>query len=377
MKGRKNKPLNVFFIFIFFVSTTISFSYLVRNYYTIDEIIKIVEKYSKHKFNTKPIIRFLGEKEFSKKINSILKRDYPNEKILKECLFLHAFKLMKKDVSLLNIKRNIYFKNVAGFYDEGGKSNEIFIKGKPKNKFSKMEAMLLFHELWHLIQKNRINFEKNIPDTIEYDDRKLAILSMLEGDAIRFMEEVTNIKLAIDNPDISIEEVLSLSGDNIIKTSPRIIREELIFPYLYGTRFVKYFEKRGKKAEIYKIPPTSSYEIIFPSSYPLKLKDKTLPHDKFLSGRVGIFFINIILNRDRTNLNYLRGWKSDFYYIAYNKKSKKYSLNWEINFEGLMIKKIEKLLKKRFPEAKVKIINNKKIKFFKEGYYGCNHCHTD
>ena len=216
-----------------------------------------------------------------------------------------------------------------------------------------------------------------IPDTIEYDDRKLAILSILEGDAIRFMEKATNIKLAIDNPDISMEEVLSLSGDNMIKTAPRIVREELIFPYLYGTRFVKYFEKRGEKAEIYKTPPTSSYEIIFPSSYPLKLKDNILPHNKFLSGRVGVFFTNIILNRDRTNLNYLRGWKGDFYYINYDKKTNKYSLNWEIDFKSIMIKKIENLLKKQFPEAKIEMINNKKIKFYKEGYYGCNHCHTD
>ena len=377
MRGRKSKLLPVFFIFLFTFS--LSFSYFIHNYYTIDEIIKVVESYSKYKFKKKPVIRFLPEDEFSKKINTVLKRDYPDNKILKECLFLHSFKLMNKDTSLLKIKKGIYFNNVAGFYDEGGKTNEIFIKGKPKNKFSKMEAMLLFHELWHLIQKNRMDFEKTFPDSIEYDDRRLAILSMLEGDAIRFMEKASNIKLAIDNPDISIDEVLSLSDDNMIYSAPRIIREELIFPYLYGTRFVKYFEKNRKKSEIYKIPPISSYEIIFPGSYPLKIKKNKPPKDSFLSGRIGIFFINIILNRKRTNLNYLRGWEDDFYYIKYNKKTKKYSLFWKIEFKNsVMTEKIAKMLKKRFPEAKIELINkNKTIKFFKEGYYGCNYCHTD
>ncbi len=366
----------------FFFISILSFAFTLLPYkfysnYTLEEIVKVVERYSNYKFKTKPIVKFLNEKEFENKIEKILKRDYPSDKILKECIFLNAFKLIDKDINLIELKRKIYFKNVAGFYDEGGKSNEIYIKGEKKKSFGKMEAMLLFHELWHIIQKNRVDFEKLLPDTIEYDDRRLAILSMLEGDAIRFMEKASNIKLAIDNPDISIEEALSLSGDKFLLNAPRIVREELIFPYIYGTRFIKFFEKPEEKAQIYKNPPKSSYEIIFPSSYPYKRETLVSKQTGFFSGKVGIFFMNIIINKKISNYSYLKGWEDDNYTIYYNRNTKRYSLLWEIRFKKWGVRTFLNHLRKKFPEAKISLIENKIIKFQKEGYYGCNYCHSD
>ncbi len=377
MKENKRILFKGFFFILTLISTFILLPYKFHSNYTLEDIIKVVERYSNYKFKTKPIVKFLNEKEFENKIEKILKRDYPTEKILKESLFLHAFKLVNKDINLIELKRKIYFKNVAGFYDEGGKTNEIYIKGEKKKRFGKMEAMLLFHELWHLIQKNRVNFEKLLPDTIEYDDRRLAILSMLEGDAIRFMEEASDIKLAIDNPDMSIEDALSLSGDKFLLNAPRIIREELIFPYIYGTRFIKYFEETGGKTQIYQTPPQSSYEIIFPSSYPYKRKLLLPQKAGLFSGKVGVFFINIIINKKRTNYSYLKGWEDDNFTIFYNKKTRKYSLLWKIEFKKEGRWKLLKYLKKRFPEAKISLIENKIIKFQKEGHYGCNYCHSD
>jgi hypothetical protein len=361
-------------LFIFLLLLTI---FLVsRSYkrYSLQQIITLVERTADISFKPEPKIIFLSDKEFAGKIEEIIRRDLEKTKLKREVFLLHILGLVDKDINLYKIKKSLYNKNVAGFFDEEGKKNEIFIKGKKPSYYNKIKAMLLFHELWHIIQKQKYKIDEIIPDRIEYDDKSLAILSFLEGDAIIHMEKIANFNLFIDNPEITIEDAVNLSSDENIKTYPRIIREQLIFPYVYGPRFIKYI--RGKYGEnyniIYKTPPKTTLEIIFPELYPLEtVKNDNSINSKeyYLSGSMGVFFINLLLKEKRVLNKYdfdlFKEWKGDYYRITVNKKNY-YKFYWEIFISGDKINKITVLLKKAFPKARIYKVSNC-IKFYMEG----------
>ncbi len=368
----KTRKIYLLFTFLFFLSFFIASKEYKR--YSLSQIISLVEKTAGIKFNPKPHIVFLSDKEFADKIEKIIKRDLKKTKLNREVFLLHVFGLVNKDIDLYKIKKSLYNKNVAGFFDEEGEKNEIFIKGKRPSSYNKIKAMLLFHELWHIIQKQKYNIDEIIPDRIEYDDKSLAILSFLEGDAIIHMEKIANFDLFIDNPRITIEDAVNLSSDGDIKTYPRIIREQLIFPYVYGPRFIKYIRKKYGKSynTIYRFPPKTTLEIIFPEKYPLKTikNDDNIKQDNtYLKGSMGIFFINLILKEKGVLKNYdfklFENWKGD-YYRLFMSKDHSYEFYWKIYITGERINKIMRLFKEAFPKAKIDRISNY-IKFYMEG----------
>ncbi len=367
---KKIKNLKLFFLFVFIILVFLLSATYKR--YSLKQIIALVEKTAGVKFNPKPRIVFLSEKAFSKKIDDIVMRDLKKNKFEKEVFLLRILGLIKNNIDMYKIKKSLYNKNVAGFFDEEGKGNEIYIKGDKTFYYNKIKTMLLFHELWHIIQKQKYKIDDIIPDRIEYDDKSLAILSFLEGDAIIHMEKISNYNLVIDSPDITIEDAINFSSDDNIRTYPRIIREQLIFPYVYGPRFIRYIKNKfsGDYSSVYKNPPKSSIEIIFPELYPLTLKKNPFNKRKnsYLSGSLGIFFINLILKEKGVLSTYdfdlFKEWRGDYYII--DKDKSVYSFKWSIFINGDKIDKILKLLRRGFPKTKI-LKRGNQINFIMEG----------
>lgn len=209
---------------------------------------------------------------YKKELKDIVKKEFEkgftgiDEKILKK------FGFIKPNENVLSGITDLYNEQVQGMYDEET-GEMVIVKGVPLS--GNIQKMFLVHELTHALQDQNFKL-KSLPLYSENDDKVLACLSLIEGDATVVMFQYYKEHLKIYN---ILWDMLSylLVDQSKLRGSPYYIRENLLFPYKWGIRFIS-----GKTwdeiNEEYKNPPESTEQIMHPEKYPQdKPIDVTIP----------------------------------------------------------------------------------------------------
>ena len=85
--------------------------------------------------------------------------------------------------------------NVAGFYDERPGKRRLYAVSEDRS-FSPMNQIVLVHELRHALQDQYQSLDGFLGDDVsDFDDRRLAWTSLLEGDATLVMERFVRLRL--------------------------------------------------------------------------------------------------------------------------------------------------------------------------------------
>ncbi len=138
------------------------------------------------------------------------------------------------------------------------------------------ESIVYAHELTHALQDDSLQLNERMRQLKDDSDRGFALQCLLEGEATLVM-----IKVAlkdIPGADAHAEEELapllsagSLERSNMPKDVPPYFVDQLFFPYVEGTAFVRAAFKKGGWPEVdrlWRSPPESSAEILHGSPYP-------------------------------------------------------------------------------------------------------------
>ena len=283
----------------------------------------------------------VSREEVENYIDEKFKDDVDRIRFERSELVLKKFGLLPRQFNLHDFLIKLMGEQVAGYYDEKKKTMNLLDWVQMD-----MQKSVMAHELTHALQDQSFDLEKmvkkdeeiekrgpeNFNALIQIDEESTARTAVLEGQAmivfadyaINTMEgdscssdpscQLPDKRSVADFPkfvDLMLSQMDKEKGDSLLDNAPLLLREELIFPYSQGMKFIARLLVSGGKqmafTEVMKRMPQTSREIIQPDEYlaghvipPLLLPDfKFLKDDfeAFDAGAIGQLDVNILIKQ--------------------------------------------------------------------------------
>lgn len=306
----------------------------------------------------------VSREEVEKYISDKFKDDVDRIRFERSELVLKKFGLLPREFNLHDFLIKLLGEQVAGYYDEKKKTMNLL-----DWVAMDMQKPVMAHELTHALQDQSFDLEKMVkrdeeiekrgPEDfnalIQIDEESTARTAVMEGEAmIVFADYVLNTmdadsacsadpscqipdkRSVADFPkfvDLMLAQMDKEKGDSLLDNAPLLLREELIFPYSQGMKFIAQLLVKGGKqlafTQVEKRMPKTSREIMEPEEYlagrvvpPLLLPDfKFLKDDfePFDAGAVGELDVNILLKQyaEEAVANKLSpDWRGGSYYAV-------------------------------------------------------------
>ncbi len=252
---------------------------------------------------------------------------------------MEKFGLLPKDYPLEQTLVKVLTEQIAGLYDPDGK--EFFIANWNTEAD---ERMVMSHELTHALQDQHFHIDKWTDAAKPNDDAELARDAVVEGSALAAMlDYILRGKGSVR--DLGELDPSMLMGDPDsspeLAKAPKVLQDELLFPYLAGTTFTQQVLKSSNGwpdfHKVYENPPASTQQIMHPDLYfqgvvPPKI---TLPEtaglispdwkklDENNMGEFGVLeILKQFLDKDRST-SLAAAWSADRYALFENQKNKR------------------------------------------------------
>jgi hypothetical protein len=206
---------------------------------------------------------FMSRPELARYLREVFDAEYPVAKARADERLLTAFGLLDRGVDLRALRAKVMEENIAGFYDERPGHRRLFAVSADR-RMSPMNQLVLAHELRHALQDQYVDLQGQLPDEVsDFDDRRLASVSLLEGDATLVMERFLMRRVP------GAEDAAGLLGASMptpdVPGAPPVVRDQLVRPYLVGLDFVSALVARGgweSVAAAWKRPPASTEQVL-------------------------------------------------------------------------------------------------------------------
>jgi hypothetical protein len=219
-------------------------------------------------FRADVAIDFMGKSDLSRYLKEVFDSEYPADKASVDARLLQAFDLLDAASDLRAIRAKVLEENVVGFYDERPGRRKLYAVSEDR-RLTPMIQLVLSHELRHAQQDQYVPLHEQLPASVgEFDDRRVAWMSLLEGDAVLVMERFLMRRLSGGTeqalPPLSLAAVPEVPG------APPVIRDHLVLPYLVGREFARALWARGggeAMAEAWRHPPESTEQVLHPEKY--------------------------------------------------------------------------------------------------------------
>ncbi len=282
---------------------------------------------------------------------------------------LVALGLMEEAPGTLDRLVDFYASQVVAFYDP--EPRRFFVVKGAEGLVSAGEGMeglaqglIYSHELMHALQDESLRLDARTKALKDDGDRGFALQCLLEGEATFVMIKVAlkDIPGADERAEEELAPLLTAGGlerANVPKNVPDYFVEQLFFPYVAGTAFVREaFQKGGwpKVDRLWKNPPESSAEILHGEPYPapatglLSANGASLfPGGRFVyADTLGEWTMRFLLGRALSEDEAAaasEGWRGDR--IAFGVTSGRMGYLWRVRFdEATSAGRFEAALKK-------------------------------
>ena len=233
-------------------------------FHSVDEILEFDSKQTglpvKHNVKRKLTSRDEVVAYLTKHMN-----DEDTRRLRRSELVLKKFGLLPRNFDLQTFLVALLKEEVAGYYDPKTKTVNL-LDWVPIEE----QEPVMAHELTHALQDQAMHLDRQMKALKDDGDRGLALQCLLEGEATVVMVRAVAKDLPGDSTELedSLEPLLSagaLERANVPKDLPDYFVDELFFPYVDGTAYVRRaLKKGGWKAvdELWKSPPRSTSEIL-------------------------------------------------------------------------------------------------------------------
>jgi hypothetical protein len=223
-------------------------------------------------FRARVPIAFLSPAELESYLAELFESEYPEARASAEERLLLAFGLLEQG-GLREARRRLLLDNVVGFYDERPGRQRLYAVSADRS-LSPANQLVLVHELRHALQDQHLAIHERLGDGVsDFDDRRLALLSLLEGDATLVMERYLLRRIAAGRDATPAESALgrALSQPELeLPGVPRVLRDQLLEPYLAGLAFVRRLVETGGEDGLrlaWQRPPVSTEQVLHPEKY--------------------------------------------------------------------------------------------------------------
>jgi hypothetical protein len=216
---------------------------------------------------------FMSRSELARYLQGVFDDEYPVEKAGADQRALSALGLLPSGLDLRRLRAHLLEQNIAGFYDERPGKKRLYAVSDDK-RLTPLNQIVLAHELRHALQDQYAEVHRVLPASVgDYDDRRLAYLSLLEGDATLVMERFL-LRLLPVGEESGSDAGASLAGLSLpgieMPGAPPVVRDQLVMPYLVGRDFAQAVQKGGgwsRLREAWTRPPESTEQVLHPERY--------------------------------------------------------------------------------------------------------------
>lgn len=251
-----------------------------------DELIPAVEDAVKLRFRDPPAIAVRSRDAVQAYLEAKLDSELPTQVLEGIEVAYRLFGLMPDTLDLAALLLALYTEQVVGYFDPDS-STLYVVEGADRAQL----RMVLAHELVHALQGQYVSIGELL-DPSAGNDRRSAAQAVLEGQAT-----LVSLKALLPGQDLddmpklwrnfrpAIKQQYELMP--VFSSAPVILQEVLIFPYLGGADFVRWFEGEYPDA----VPfgprlPRSTEQILHPDRY----GDGDEPVDLAYAEDAGAFF---------------------------------------------------------------------------------------
>jgi len=216
-------------------------------------------------FRSPVSLDYLDAAGLARYLAELIDSEYPPPVAEADQRALVALDLLPAGTDLRGLRTRLLLENVVGFYDERPGRKRLFAVSADRS-LTPMNRIVLVHELRHALQDQYADVHGSLPRSVgDFDDRRLAFLSALEGDATlvmtRYLERLFPMGGALSELPLP---------EPPVEGAPPILRDQLVRPYVSGLEFVRALEARGgfgAVREAWSRPPRSSEQVLHPEKY--------------------------------------------------------------------------------------------------------------
>jgi hypothetical protein len=227
-----------------------------------------------HDFKHAVPVTFLDDRRFRARLLADAAKDKAD--IETSAKVLRAVGLLTKGDDLYASVLRFVGDAVVGFYDP--KSGDLVLRGTAVTPYVRTT---LAHELTHALDDQWFGLDR--PALAHSNsEASLAFTSLAEGNAVRVEDAYRATMSAADQSQAKAEEQ-QLAGSIDVSHVPRVVQEEVIFPYVSGPPFVRALLASGGEARVdaaFARPPTTSEDILDPKEWLAGHEALQLPRPK-------------------------------------------------------------------------------------------------
>jgi hypothetical protein len=214
-------------------------------------------------------VEFMARQELGRYLDELMDEEYPQSRALADQRTLEAFDLIPPGGDLRRVRRRLLEQNVVGFYDERPGRKSLYAVSADR-RLTPANQVVLSHEMRHALQDQYLDIHGFLSDEVgDFDDRRMALLALLEGDATLVMEMFLRERLPQPTAPDGDWSGLSLPAELMPEAVP-VLQDQLIFPYFSGRDFVQALWRSGGWEAVRRAwarPPTTTEQVLHPDKY--------------------------------------------------------------------------------------------------------------
>jgi hypothetical protein len=219
-------------------------------------------------FRSDVSVEYMSRAELSQYLKDVLDSEYPPARAEADQRTLVALDLLPPRTDLRALRARILEENIVGFYDERPGKKRLYAVSEQK-RLTPANQLILSHELRHALQDQYADLHDLLPESVgDFDDRRIAFLSVLEGDATLVMERFMVRRLTGGQQE---DDAAPLSmPPPPMPDVPPVLRDQLLLPYFAGRDFAQAVQRKGgwdALRQAWGRPPESTEQILHPEKY--------------------------------------------------------------------------------------------------------------
>jgi hypothetical protein len=212
---------------------------------------------------------FMSKADLVKYLRELFDAEYPADKARADQRTLTALGLLAPGVDLRRVRAQLLEDNVVGFYDERPGRKRLYAVSEHR-QLTPANQIILSHELRHALQDQYMDLHQALPASVgDFDDRRLALMSLVEGDATLVMEKFLAKRMGFDGSGFDLG-ALTMPPSMAMPEAPPVLRDQLILPYLLGRQFAAALFQKGGWPGVrgaWDRPPVSTEQVMHPEKY--------------------------------------------------------------------------------------------------------------
>ena len=326
--------------------------------------IAILEKGSGLKFKTFPVVKATSASEVRAFAEKAITEEPARSEIRgQEAVYRHLG-MLPDSLDLQKFLLDVLEEQIIGLYDP--KTKTLYVRS---DKPPEMTEVTISHEMIHALQDQYLNLDSVQKESGD-NDRLGAIKAVIEGQAtyeqlIAMVGGESNLATRLPGGWDRVREMIreQSSAMPVLATSPMIIQETLIFPYLSGAEFVKRLKERTPGKPVLENLPTSTEQIMHADAFFGTPRDEpvrvTLPAvrsgAKVYENNLGEFETRLFLfqhlkNQDEA-VRGAAGWDGDRYVLVRTPQgdAMAWVTVWDSAIDGAeFVDLMERLIRRRY-----------------------------